>query len=260
MNVLELRTELSKCKTEKQSLLNDTYMWVKAAREAIINLNEDKIVFEVPGTNGRPRKVKREKPEILKNRIVNKDIYNSAYVMMISLVEDYFNKIMKLLLFYDNNRIKCTISNASMQTSIDIVDFIDNSKEEMISQIIYNRIDRIFYATPQVQLDYMDKALGINIKKDEWYKWIEYKARRDVIIHNNCIVNEVYSNKVNGYGRYKIGDTINFSESEFAIILTDFKSLIGQIDHIIRQKYHIPTVKEAADFISKKDMEILENL
>lgn len=40
------------------------------------------------------------------NRIVNKDIYNRAYVMMTSSLEDYFNKIMKLLSIYDNNRVK----------------------------------------------------------------------------------------------------------------------------------------------------------
>lgn len=64
------------------------------------------------------------------NRIVNKDIYYSPYVMLISSVEDYFNKIIRLLLLYDNRRIKNTLNN-KFEKTIGIVEFIDNSKEEI---------------------------------------------------------------------------------------------------------------------------------
>ena len=35
MNILELRTKLSNYKMEKQSFLNDTYLWVNMAIKAI---------------------------------------------------------------------------------------------------------------------------------------------------------------------------------------------------------------------------------
>ena len=213
MNILELRTKLSNYKMEKQAFLNDTYLWVNMAIKAIDDLPGDELVFEVPSAKNseRQRSIRRIDREKLVNRIVNKDIYNSAYVMMISSLEDYFNKIMKVLLIYDNNRIKYHMNGINMQSEINIIDFLNNSKEEMIEKIIDQKVDNLFYASPKKQLEYLDGALGITICEDSWYKWIEYKARRDVIIHNNGIINDVYLSKVNGYGKFINGEEVFFA-------------------------------------------------
>lgn len=260
MNVLKLRDIISVYKKEKQAFINDTYMWVEVARKSISNISEEDGDFNVPGTNGKTKTIKRKDINSLKNRINNVDIYNSAYVILISNIEDYFNKIMRVLLNYDNNRIKYTIQDVSMETRIDIIDFIDKSKDEMINKIIEKRINSIFYASPKKQLEYFEKALGIHIDDDTWYKWIEYKARRDIIIHNNSIINEVYFGKVNGYGKYRMGETITFDEEEFKNIIVFFKSIIGKVDKVIREEYHIPSRNEAAEFISRKELKMLENL
>ena len=246
MNILELRTEISTNRSEKQSFLNDTYLWVNMSIKAIENLPKDRLFFEVPATKKKAKRkaIIRENRDEVVNRIINKDIYNSAYVMMISSVEDYFNKMMKLLLKYDNNRIKVTLQGISMQTNISIIDFLNTEKEEMIEKIINQRIDNIFYASPKKQLEYLDNALGINLKEESWYTWIEYKARRDVIVHNNGIINEIYMEKVNGYGKFLKDDEIIFTTDEFSEIVSKLKSIIGEIDRLVRIEYHIPTSKE----------------
>lgn len=254
MNILKLRTELSNYKTKKQAFLNDTYLWVNMAIEAIENLPQENLVFEVPSTkNSVKRKaIRRNNREEVINRIINKDIYNSAYVMMISAVEDYFNKIMKLLLTYDNNRIKFTMQGLNMQSNINIMDFLNNNKEEMIQQIINQRIDNIFYASPKKQLEYLDGALGINLSEKSWYTWIEYKARRDIIVHNNGVVNDIYMEKVSGYGKFVLGEQISFSKEEFSNIISKLKSIIGEVDKIIRDEYHIPTSREIKESTEQK--------
>lgn len=132
-----------------------------------------------------------------------------------------------------------------MQSEINIIDFLNNSKEEMIEKIIDQKVDNLFYASPKKQLEYLDGALGITICEDSWYKWIEYKARRDVIIHNNGIINDVYLSKVNGYGKFINGDEVFFDKKEFSDIVSTLKAIIGEIDRLIRIEYHIPSSKEA---------------
>lgn len=253
MNILELRTKLSNYKMEKQSFLNDTYLWVNMAIQAIDDLPGDNLVFEVPSAKNseKPKSIKRNDREKLVNRIVNKDIYNSAYVMMISSLEDYFNKIMKLLLMYDNNRIKYHMNGINMQSEVNIIDFLNNSKEEMIEKIIDQKIDNLFYASPKKQLEYLDEALGIVVCEDSWYKWIEYKARRDVIIHNNSIINDVYISKVNDYGKFINGKEVVFDKQEFSDIVSSLKAIIGEIDRLIRIEYHVPSSKEAKELMEQ---------
>ena len=171
MDVLELRGKISKYRTEKQSFLNDTYLWVNMAIDAIEGLPRKELMFEVPSAKKSVRRkiVRREHTQRVIDRIIQKDIYNSAYVMIISSVEDYFNKIMRILLKYDNNRIKFVTQGVNMQSNISIVEFLDNEKEKMIDLIINQRINNIFYASPKKQLEYLANALGINLDETIWY-------------------------------------------------------------------------------------------
>jgi len=254
MNVLELRSKLSEYKKEKQSFLNDTYLWVNMAILAINNIPGDELVFEVPSANNseKPRSIRRVDREKLVNRIVNKDIYNSAYVMMISSVEDYYNKIMKILLKYDNNRIKYTMQGINMQSNIGIIDFLNNDKDVIIENVINQRIESLFYASPKKQLEYLDNALGISLNESAWYIWIEYKARRDVIVHNDGIINDVYMEKVNGHGQFLKGMVVSFDKEEFSRIVSKLKSIVGEIDRLVRREYHIPTSKEVRELTEQE--------
>ncbi len=246
MDVLAFREKISEYRKEKHSFLNDTYLWVNMAIDAIQGLPRSDFKFEVPSTKAgiKQRAVRRGNAEEVINRIITKDIYNSAYVMIISSVEDYFNKIMKLILTYDNNRIKFVIPGASMQSNISIIEFLDTDKEKMIEKIVEQRINTLFYASPKKQLEYFSNALGINISEQTWYLWIEYKARRDVIVHNASVINEVYMEKVNGYGKFLLKDEIIFNKDEFSTIIANLKSIVGEIDVIVRKEYHVPTSKQ----------------
>ena len=71
MEIQELRNKTSKLKREKQSFLNDTFFWVKLAREAVEQLPDTKFEFEVPkggkvGKTGKMRTVARNDGKKLK--------------------------------------------------------------------------------------------------------------------------------------------------------------------------------------------------
>ena len=140
MEIQELRDKASQLKREKQSFLNDTFFWVKLAREAVEALPDTKFEFEVPkaGATGKMRTVARNDGQRIKNRIVSRDIYNSAFVSSIAAVEDYLSKIMMWILLCDNKRIKCTIAGVNFSKEVAIVDLIDKDKDTLIKNVMKN--------------------------------------------------------------------------------------------------------------------------
>lgn len=242
MNISELRDKSSKLKIQKQVFINDTYMWVELARSAIKDLPDDKIEFSTPKA-GKPqqlRTVSRTNTEATKNRIVNKDIYNSAFVLIVASVEDYLAKIMEWILKTDNRRIKCTIRGVNMVDKISVVDLIDYDKEMLIEEIIKQRLSSLFYASPQKQIEYLKSALGLEIEEEFWGKWIEIKARRDLIVHNDGVVNEIYLNKAKDFALCTIGEEAKIDSNYFAEVVAFLKKLVGILNREIRDNYKEP--------------------
>jgi len=246
MNEHELRILLSKIKMANQAFLNDTFLWVNISRKAILEIPGDKLVFEVPKAKAAysNRTVSRKNGKEVIDRIINQDIYYSAYVSAISKIEDYLNKIIRALLKHDNRRLKVVISNVNMNTNISIIDFVDNTYENMIEKIIDERVNNLFYASPNKQLEFLSNALGIELSENFWNKWVEYKARRDVIVHNSGIINRIYVEKCADLVVGAIGDKVIIDDTSFRNTISDLKSLIGEVDKLIRVEYKIPTCKE----------------
>ncbi len=239
MDILELREKSSHLKTQKHVFINDTYMWVELARSAIENLPDDKMEFSTPKA-GKPqqlRTVLRVNPEKTKNRIINKDIYNSAFVLLVAGVEDYLSKIMEWILKTDNRRIKCTVNGINMVDKVSVVELIDNDKDTLIDEIIKQRLMSLFYASPNKQNEYLKSALDIDVEEELWGKWIEIKARRDLIVHNDSIVNEMYLNKTKEFALFAIGDEAKIDSKYFTEIVALLKKLVGVLDREIRTKY-----------------------
>lgn len=239
MESQELIDKVSALKNEKQSLLNDTFFWVKLAREAVEELPDTKFEFQVPttATAGGTRTVARHNGQKVKERIINKDIYNSAFVSMVAAAEDYLSKIMTLILQYDNRRIKCTVPGINFSKEVTIVDLIDKDREIIIRDIINQRVEGVFYAGPQKQLEYFDKALGLKLNEEVWGKWIEIKARRDLWVHNAGMVNQIYIDKAAEYKLCELGEEAVIDEQYFGDCVALLKKMIGRICTDIKKKY-----------------------
>ena len=116
---------------------------------------------------------------------------------------------------------------------------IDNDKESIIKKLIAQRVEGLFYANPQKQLEYFDKALGLKVDDDIWGKWIEIKARRDLWIHNAGIVNQIYIKKTGNYGLCALDSEAIITEGYFGDCIAILKTMIGRIDHDIKKAYKV---------------------
>ena len=51
-----------------------------------------------------------------------------------------------------------------MVDTVSIIDLVDKDREAIIDQVINQRLASLFYASPQKQLEYLDKAIGVEFR------------------------------------------------------------------------------------------------
>lgn len=165
MMVEELKAQMSKMRIEKHSFLNDTYMWVSKSREAIQYIKEKELVFEVP-IAARPKKkrvIHRDDPIVALDRIVSRDIYFSAFVSCVSCMEDFFSKIVRMLLEFDNSKLNSTVSDVKVMSFPE-----DETEVEKQTEIALNieRLEKtLSYYSPIKYGGYLEETFNIKIDK-----------------------------------------------------------------------------------------------
>ena len=138
----------------------------------------------------------------------------------------------------------CTVAGVNFNKEISVVDLITKDRSDLISQIIQERVNTLFYASPQKQLEYFDKALGIKVEDDIWGKWIEIKARRDLWVHNAGIANQIYLDKAKDYSLVLLGKEALIDQKYFSDSVATMKTLVGRIDRDIRNAYKNAELKD----------------
>lgn len=100
------------------------------------------------------------------------------------------------------------------QQTFKLTEIIDvSSTDELIDRAANAVLNSLMYEKP---LDYINKLaeiLSIETKdlEQDWPVFVELKARRDLGVHNNWIVNEIYLRKLNEAKviiKYNLGDRV----------------------------------------------------
>lgn len=243
MNKQEYIESISK-QRKIQKVLNDIYIW---ARFAIFSLketeaNEEAInaipEFSVP-SKVKEKKVTRKSEDILASihKAHTTEIYKALIVYIVSLVEPVLLEVVRLTLLFDKRRLKTKPKGAERQLDYDTIIDSDNY-DSVINVIISKYIDALSYSKPQEQLEYLTKLLSITINEDVWNKWIEIKATRDLIVHNSCIINRVYLDKVGASARGSLGNEIIINEDYYKEVIIVCKSITGQIVSRVVKNIH----------------------
>lgn len=150
--------------------------------------------------------------------------------------EAFLFDIIKEILLDDIRKIKITVCGINFCKNIDINEVIDSSnKEEIINTIINKNLASLFYAAPKQQLEYLNKIAGISELEELFNNWIEIKATRDLIIHNQGFVNQVYLEKSGNKARQVLNKKIPIDDVYFKQTLANIKSLIGKITSKIQK-------------------------
>lgn len=219
-------------KNECQKELVNVYTWFNIAKNVLREKCEDNDFlnshsFRVTKKmqNEKPNLDKYEKNEknraILENAI-NKDFCYSIYTFIIAIFEDFLWKISLELL-------EGKFKSENWGKYIKYRDIDD--------KLIEKELEKTFYLSPIKQKKYFISTLKIKVEDDFWNNWFEYKATRDVIIHNRGVVNSIYIKKAGVKARYKEGEIIYISDEKLENMILKLKKFANEICVFIKQ-YH----------------------
>jgi hypothetical protein len=130
-------------------------------------------------------------------------------------------------------------------------DFISRPRDDLLEELIRNRIGAVLYSKPSEYLAYLCAVLEIEIPALVVETFIEAKATRDIIVHANGRVNERYLDKAGEMARAELGKPLVVDGAYFDSAFAAMKNLIQQITEGFDGKYADDTavVKRAADFL-----------
>jgi hypothetical protein len=230
---------IKKLETRFHRSLNDVHIWCSVAIEALCNVEKDEEfiqnnIFSVPSSleRGEFRTVKR-KPEEVAHIIQNAldyELYFSVFVLLVAQVEAYLFEVVAAVLRFDNRRLLTTVQGMDSIKKVDLSDIVNcGSKEAIIESIVNQQIGALFYAKPSVQFTYLRQALGIDIEESLKNDWIEYKATRDLIVHNSGVINNIYIEKNGESARGQIGEKIIVDQVYFDQAVGRMKQLVHEV-------------------------------
>ena len=243
MNKEEFRKHIGKLRTDNHKLLNDTFIWCNVALGALMEAekNENFInsrKFNVPSRRqGKEIKRKPEQVKQIIRKAYNKDLLFSVFTFVVAQFEGFLSDIIRYYLKFDPRRIKTNVQGINHNKKIEISEIIDSeNKDSIIDLIIEKEVISIFYASPQKLKEYLEKVFSVEIDKTLWANWIEFKATRDLIVHNHGIINDIYLDKVGDNARGVKWEIIKVDLEYFKGALADIKSLIGRISNQIQRQ------------------------
>ncbi|MCK9373776.1 MAG: hypothetical protein M0P91_11295 [Sulfuricurvum sp.] len=244
----ELAGELRKIYQKK---INNTHIWASIAYEAInvASANVEILsssTFKVPSRSvSKTKEISRSKESLeeVLNAAADIDFNYSIFTFIVAQIEAFLSDLVRGVLRIDKRRLKIRVQGIDHTNKIDIAEIIDsNDIDEVLELIIKKELISIFYASPEKQFEYLEKVL--NIKIDEklfelFDKWKEYKATRDIIIHNSGIANEVYLKKSGNKAKWTEGEKVVIEQDYLNSLVAESKSLVGKICSAIQAKNKI---------------------
>ncbi|MFV1439719.1 MULTISPECIES: hypothetical protein, partial [unclassified Phaeobacter] len=177
---------------------------------------------------------------IAKARISEKEFVQSI-IVAVSLTEDYIAEVVRLIL--EAYPKKLTLSQKGgaplgQSKSISLSDLLDySSMEDLIEDQVEKRVQDLLYASPKQYAEYISAVAGVEIGERLIQEYAEVKATRDLYVHGDGKVNELYLKKAEQLARGKLGEKLVVDSEYFDHSIRVMKEIFTAIFKGLREKY-----------------------
>jgi hypothetical protein len=204
-----LKTDLERVKSRALALLSgehDYFDFTKAAWNIVINLvvHDGRSISIRNLTTGTVT----ENADLVANArdYIGVHLTESTFQQFVSIFESFFWDVTRLwLTAYPASLGAKTVSFKHVLGSRD--------KDALIAYVIERHVTDLVYDRPDEWFSFLDKTANLGCPSDaEIKQFVEAKASRDVLVHNEGIANARYVEKSGDAKRFKEGERIEISE------------------------------------------------
>ena len=113
------------------------------------------------------------------------------------------------------------------------------SIEEVRLTAVNILIHELGYKSPKEFADEVEQILSVNLLEcPSYHRYIEMKATRDILLHNQGIANEVYVAKAGSHARVVAGGRIPISQPYLLEVYEECLQLIEWLERKLHEKWH----------------------
>ena len=172
----------------------------------------------------------------LKTRILRRYpdlLVRSAFIYSVALFDGFLADAFCTVLSYRPE----VMSTSKKQLSYDSIIRLHRSNE-LIQFMATREINEISYGSVRDQARYFQERFGVDLAQSgvDITHLTEIRATRNVLVHNNGIVNSVYLEAVPG-STYKLGDTLNLTTSDVAKKGGELLTVVKFVRDVIVEKF-----------------------
>jgi hypothetical protein len=109
-------------------------------------------------------------------------------------------------------------------------------KDQLLQRVFTDHLVNVFRQRPSLYMAYLAKLLSV--KNDPTFvDYYEVAATRDLVVHNNCLVNSLYLEKAGTKARGALGVKVPVDKAYYYDALAKLKKVSGAIKRDIEKKY-----------------------
>ena len=187
------------------------------------------------------RKFARRKDAELKaifDRYIGRSLYETFLVSGVSQFETFLIDVLSLVLHEYPKSITRKVLDMPACSTVPVDVILDaSSREGAIDQMIERHLAAVMYGRPEAYLRYISDLCGIDISDSVFQDYIEIKATRDLVVHNDSEINHVYLAKAGSKARGNLGDPVGVDSNYFAHCVGVLTRISGIIERDTGRKF-----------------------
>jgi len=151
---------------------------------------------------------------------------------LIKLVSDFENFLKKVIKACYKKQIKCLNNSERSMFIKDIINF--SNIDDLKNQIIDSETTKLFYKDIEEINKYLKLKFNLDLSKNRnWNKFKEIYYGRNILVHNNGIVNDIYRSKVKNVKIKYLSVNKTYLEKSISIFKSISKSITKQLENKI---------------------------
>jgi hypothetical protein len=197
-----------------------------SAKKKLETDKSSRLDFEVPSVKGDFVTTARKRTKIIRllHDAIDEGLAKSSIVSAVAITENYLAEMLGLVLRAFPDKLKGHDKKIELELVLN-----SNNLDNLFLEIIDRQIHSVFFAGPEKYFQYVENTLSIKIPESSKERYAEVKATRDLIVHNEGVINATYIRKAGKLARGKVGDTIPVDEMYFDPAIRTMKKLVNVI-------------------------------
>jgi len=226
--------------------LNDAHIFLEQAQPLLVEAKESVLQsrsrsdkrYYVPSVDRKKfaRRTDKELKEIY-DKYITSGLFEAFLTNSVSIFESFLADVLFEVFSHYPLKLTQKVPNIPACPDVTAKNIIDaENKQDIFQQLVERHLSNIFRQRPAIYMDYISKIVGVR-KDSNFRDYYEISATRDLIVHNDLYVNQLYLDKAGKKTRGELGDRLVVDKSYYLDSLAKLKKVSGAIKRDVEKKY-----------------------